>query len=814
MKKTSLFLGLLFLIITACNGGSSNSNNKNPIASFQATPSGLTVSFDASASSDSDGSISKYAWNFGDSQLGTGKIVSHTYKNAGNFQVTLTVTDNGNLTGTTNQTISVTGSSNSGKGTISGRLGILSGLSASQDTSQTNADIIPQLKESDLHDSNIGWQHHPEAEFVPGDVIVKFKEGLQTTQLSLNSSQYSVAHVRALAGDIAELYRNSGLNEEATLELIKELNQRDDVLYAAPNYIDKAARVPNDEFYKHQWHYPLSNLPKAWDITIGSASTIVGVVDSGILVDLSNPNDPNVNHPDFAGKVLPGYDFISDPRSALDGDGRDPNPFDPILSNNKSGFHGSHVAGTIAAATNNKIGVAGINWQAKILPVRVLGGEGSGPISDIAEGALWAAGLDPNIANPNPASVINISIGGPGSCHPFYQEVFDKIIAAGKIIIVAAGNENKNVADSRPANCRGAISVGAVDLVGTRAPYSNFGSRIDIMAPGGNTSADLNKDNFADGVLSTFFDLSTKNIYGFYQGTSMAAPHVAGVISLMKALKPNLTSAQALAALSSTAKPLSAAQCNSSGCGAGLIDAFAALQAIKDGSTGGEKGVLNFNPQALDFGSITKELDLGLRNSGNGSIKYSVTHFVAAKDNPANAPDGIIFRVSGSTSGSLSKGQSTTLRLGVKRDLLTATGLYQLGLVFEVDDGQAKKKVTLLVRITKLGKANKLSGPMIVAAFIDDGNNDFKESGFQTSQGVISTYKFEALTGNNYIIAWSDENKNIKIDTGDFIGVYPRAVNIVAGQEKKGVDIVLGPYTDNNSLSTQQITVLESFQLR
>ncbi len=564
--------------------------------------------------------------------------------------------------------------------------------------------------------------------------------------------------------------------------------------------------MPNDEFYEYQWHYPLINLPQGWDITTGSANTVVAVIDLGILADVNNPN---VTHPDFSGKILPGYDFISDPRSALDGDGRDSDPFDLDINGS---FHGSHVAGTIAAATNNNEGIAGVDWKAKILPVRALGAEG-GSLVDILEATLWAAGLHPNMTNPNPASILNLSLGGEGQCTDIEQEIFDKIIAAGKIVVVAAGNRNQSASSFSPASCRGVITVGAVDLVGARAPYSNFGSRIDVMAPGGNIHVDLNEDDFPDGVLSTglFIDDDNKPFfdYTFLNGTSMAAPHVAGVISLMKALKPDLTSTQALAALSSTAKPLSDSQCNSSGCGAGLIDASAALQAVKDGSTRG-KGVLSFNPQVLDFGSTTQELDLKLHNSGDGSLKYSLLHFLAARDNPGQVQDGLLYRVSGSFSDHLSKGQSTTIRLGVNRDLLTVTGFYQLGLVFEVDDGQTKEEIILLVRVTKPKKEPKLSGPMIVAAFIDDGNDDFKESGFQIDQGVIGSYKFDALVGENYVIAWADENKSTKVDTGDLVGIYPTIVNVIAAQESKNIDIVLTPYTATNSLSTHQVSFLES----
>lgn len=801
MKRFLLFLGL-FLILSAC-GKVNSGPNKKPNALFKATTSDLTVNLDASDSNDPDGTIKKYAWTFGDGQSGSGVKIDHKYKQAGTFEVTLTVTDNGGLTAKTSKSIQVTesGSSNNNKGTISGNISV-----SSSSASQTDANTTWLQNDSSSND-NTNWQYHPEAKFVPGEIIVKFKEGnLQTTKLnlSISSNQYSVYYVRTVADDFAKLYKNSSLDQEKTLALVKELDQRNDVEYASPNYIMTTFKTPNDKFYERQWHYPLINLPKAWDITTGSSSTTVAIIDSGIYADVNNASN---THPDFVGKVLPGYDFISDPHRAGDGDGRDSNPFDPIVQG--ASFHGSHVAGTVAAATNNSIGVAGINWQAKILPVRAIGTEGSGSLIDIIEGSLWAAGLYPSIANSNPADILNLSLGGIGQCNAFLQEALNKIIAAGKIVVVAAGNGNTDASEVTPANCRGVITVGAVDFAGARAPYSNFGSKIDVMAPGGNSRADLNNDSFPDGVLSTFLDPFTKELYGFYQGTSMATPHVTGVISLMKAVKPNLTSAEALKILRSTAKPLSASQCNSSGCGAGLIDAFAAVKAVKNGNLDGGKGTLNFNPSTLNFGSKTQELDLNLNNSGNGDIKYSLLSFTAVKDNPASVPDKTIRLISGARSGRLSKGQDTTLRLGVNRNLLSVAGAYQVNLIFEVDNGQTKEKLKLLMKITK-SKDSSSSVPMIVAAFVDKGNNDFKESGYQTASATLDTYQFAALAGKNRVIAWSDKNKSKEVDIGDLIGIYPSVVDVVANQENKSIDVVLKPYTADSDISAQQRLYLKN----
>ncbi|MCX7671772.1 MAG: S8 family serine peptidase, partial [Anaerolineae bacterium] len=236
--------------------------------------------------------------------------------------------------------------------------------------------------------------------------------------------------------------------------------------------------------------------------------------------------------------------------------------------------------GTIGAASNNGTGVAGINWQSLILPVRVLGRCG-GAISDIADGMRWAAGLPvPGApANSHPARVINLSLGGLGTCGTTYQDAIHAIVAAGATVVVAAGNSNADAGLYRPANCDDVITVAATNRNGSRASYSNFGSVVEISAPGGETMS-----TSANGVLSTL-NTGTQGpvaaTYAYYQGTSMAAPHVAGVASLLYSLNPGLTPAQILAILQSTVTHFPAGStCNTSDCGAGIVNAGAAVAAV------------------------------------------------------------------------------------------------------------------------------------------------------------------------------------------------------------------------------------------
>ena len=243
-----------------------------------------------------------------------------------------------------------------------------------------------------------------------------------------------------------------------------------------------------------------------------------------------------------------------------------------------SSWHGTHVAGTIGAASNNGVGVAGINWASKILPVRVLGRCG-GYISDIADGMRWAAGLAVSgvPANANPAKVLNLSLGGYGACDATYQNAVNAIVAAGTTIVVSAGNSNANAANYRPGNCNGVITVAATNRDGGRAYYSNYGSIIEVSAPGG--AQDY--DNDPNGVLSTLNTGTQGPVaasYVYYQGTSMAAPHVAGVASLLYSRKPTLTPAQVLALLQNTVTSFpSGSSCTTAICGRGIVNAGAAV---------------------------------------------------------------------------------------------------------------------------------------------------------------------------------------------------------------------------------------------
>jgi serine protease len=387
-------------------------------------------------------------------------------------------------------------------------------------------------------------------------------------------------HLRAMSGDaqVARLARRV-TNAEARL-LAQRLRADPRVALAEPDALMHPMLVPNDPMYAQQWHYFEAaggvDLPPAWDITTGSTSITVAVIDTGVRP-----------HAELVSRLVAGWDFISDPAMSNDGDGRDPDASDPGdygCNGANSSWHGTHVAGTIGASSNNGNGVTGVNWTSSIQPVRVLGRCG-GYISDIVDAMRWAAGIAVAgvPANPTPARVENLSLGGPGACSSTFQSAVDDVTAAGAVVVVAAGNDGADASNTQPASCSGVIAVAATTRSGGLASYSNVGAVVTIAAPGGGGS---------DGVLSTLNTGTTTpaaDSYAWYQGTSMATAHVSGVVSLVLSIDASLTPAQVAQRLRQTARPFptgTGSDCTTSTCGAGIVDAYGAVNGLSSPGTG------------------------------------------------------------------------------------------------------------------------------------------------------------------------------------------------------------------------------------
>jgi serine protease len=418
-------------------------------------------------------------------------------------------------------------------------------------------------------------------------IIVKYRtspataaaQGAQSRGAEAAAQRFGLALSRvrttALGSQVLRVDRRLSLSEAE--RLAADIAASDPgVEYAEPDRILRKTLTPNDSRYNEQWHYFEAtggiNAPAAWDKSTGTG-VVVGVVDTGYRP-----------HADLNANILPGYDFISDTFVANDGGGRDSNAQDPgdwlnpgecgpgdPATFEASSWHGTHVAGTIAALTNNASGVAGVAFNARVVPARVLGKCG-GYTSDIADAIIWVSGgaVAGVTNNANPAKVVSISLGGGGSCGTTTQNAINSARSRGAAVVVAAGNSNSNAANFTPANCSGVVTVAATGRNGGKVSYSNFGATVEVAAPGGGGGGS---------VLSTL-NAGTQgpgaDSYAGYNGTSMATPHVSGVVALMLSVKPALTPDQVTQILQSTARAFPA---TCSQCGAGIVNANAAVDA-------------------------------------------------------------------------------------------------------------------------------------------------------------------------------------------------------------------------------------------
>lgn len=427
-------------------------------------------------------------------------------------------------------------------------------------------------------------------------------------------------------GRSAQLLRFGHVMTTSEAERVTEqLRSRPEVEWVVPNHRERRLQMtmPNDPFFQSQWWlHPVAGsngnassdrlrgvpgFQSAWALNTGGPQAVVAVLDTGIT-----------RHPDLNDHVLPAYDFVANAIAANDGNGRDGDPADPgdwISAADKaanpamfascaienSSWHGTEVSALIAAQTDNGLGVAAINWNARILPVRVAGKCGA-EVADIIDGMRWAAGLTVAGApqNPNPARVINISFGGSDACNAAYQDAVDELatthVGAGVGVVVVAAAGNSHAAVDRPANCRGVVAVAGLNRDGFKTTYSNFGPQVAVSTVSGDPrSLGAWGALLGDEGLLTLGNIGTTapGEPGYYRvfGTSFAAPVVAGTISLMLSVNPTLTIAQIISGLRVSARPHATAPkmgacswqnpgrcvCDTSSCGAGILDAQQAL---------------------------------------------------------------------------------------------------------------------------------------------------------------------------------------------------------------------------------------------
>ena len=839
------------------------------------------VTFDAAPSSDQDGTLVSYIWDFGDGTGAGGITAQHTYNAPGTYQANLQVTDNSGAVATRSEAITVNAAV--GNFDASGVISILSTSAIDVDVNDLNTilgnndslataqrvsnpvtvggyinepgsgpngrlrtsgdpadsfaialaggetitltigDPDPALNDLDLilydatgrelvrsegvdttervtaptpgnyfvqvipfsgastyvltvgrFGSDSATAEFTTAEdFVPGELIVEYAAGAagakgeaRMAALGLRRVQgagsargpqllrFAPAATLATMGVQSQLQARADADPHAATVLAAKLLAREaGVASVDLNYLRRANATPNDSLYRVQWHLRDIGLPQAWDITTGSRNVVVAVIDTGVRPE----------HPDLAENLIAGYDFITDTARARDGNGPDADPTDPgdLSVGSSSSFHGTHVAGTVGAIGNNGIGVAGVAWNVSIMPLRVLG-KGGGTSFDLIQSIRYAARLSNNTgALPaRRADIINMSLGG-GAFSQSEQNAITAARDAGVIIVAAAGNDGVS-ALAYPASYSGVNSVSATTISRTRAAYSNFGTAIDVAAPGGNNGTDINGDGVGDGVVSTIGDDTTDTLrlgYTALNGTSMASPHVAGVIALMKSVLPTMTPALLDAELSSGRLTDDAgARGRDDQFGHGIVNANKAVaraRALFDQVSGGSVSILLASPSSLAFGSQLTQQNADLQNAGDGALSITsvrtnqpwLSAVAGAID--ANGLGPYVVRVS---------------RAGL------AEGSYTGQVTFVSTTNEVVLTVSMEVRSVAVGSS---AGLHYVLLIDPQTRRTVRSAMLEASNAQYSFSLLDVPAGSYEIVAGSDSNNDGFIcDAGEACGVY------------------------------------------
>ena len=577
-------------------------------------------------------------------------------------------------------------------------------------------------------------------------VIVKFRVGVSSMRahaLAANASPVEAARVLtdraatlgtrqglllyagAAVGERVQVVRADAAHGLDSRALAARLAADPDVEYAEPDRRMRRLSVPNDPRFTTvagngpavgQWYLQAAsgvvqssiNAVTAWDVHTGNRDIVVAVLDTGV----------RFSHPDLAGKLLAGYDFVSDVTVGNDGNGRDSDPSDPgdwITLQEKatplfadcdvsdSSWHGTQVSGITAAATNNGVGMAGTGRHVRVLPVRVLG-KCFGYTSDIAAAIRWAAGesVAGVPSNPTPAKVINLSLGSDGACSLAEQDAINAAVARGAVVVAAAGN-SAGRAPGSPANCQGVIGVAALRHIGTKVGFSDVGAILKIAAPGGNCVNVGAGEPCLYPILTTIDSGTRGPLSSTYSdsvnpsvGTSFSSPLVAGTAALMFSVNPNLTPAQVLSTLQSTARafPISGAEadpttgpiqtcrapdlvdqlqcyCTITTCGAGMLDANAAVRAVL-GSAPSVQPAVTATPAAPEANqSVTLSATGSVIPAGRGIVsrRWTIVDGGGITSAFAGASDGDTASLTPSAAGRF----TVQLTLVDDRGLATAT---------------------------------------------------------------------------------------------------------------------------------------------
>lgn len=616
---------------------------------------------------------------------------------------------------------------------------------------------------------------HPPARFVPGEVIVRGRLTAPGTFDPLGRSGPRALYRVAGAPEHEMLLRFADLGERSatfrafgaahlatdwsaagipadtetatlvdTARLAKRLRSEPGVHSADLNYLVAAHAVPGDPLYDAQWHYRKIGLEEAWDAVPSESSVVVAVLDTGVVLD----------HPDLDDRLLPGFDFISNSAIAADGDGLDPDPSDPGDQDEPDGsssFHGTHVAGTVAAETTlggaPALGVAGVAWNARIVPLRVLG-VGGGTSFDSIQALRFAGGLgNASGLTREPVDVVNMSFGCLGCRVQAFQDAIHEVRANGTIVVASAGNDASS-SPAYPAAYDGVVSVAATDDRDRRLSFSNYGPQIDVAAPGASVTSTSAGDAGSEIVTS----------YGIKSGTSMSAPHVAGVAALMRSIDPDLSPRDFDDLLAAGALTVDLGiPGRDDSFGYGRIDAAAAVAAAEGGVPPSEPH-LELAPPTLDLGLVAPTAAFTAYNAGPGDL--AVLDVAAA---PPEWLDVVPLSVDGNGLGIYS--------VRVERAGL-APGIYEGSVTVTSSQNAVVLPVTVAVGAA-LGTGGNAGYHWVVLA--DPVTlDDIYTVGVGFADGRYE-YRFEGVSGGDYLLfAGSDHDQDFWLcHRGEACGAYP-----------------------------------------
>jgi serine protease len=579
----------------------------------------------------------------------------------------------------------------------------------------------------------------------------------------------------------------AGQDPEACAQaLCASLAADPDVLWAEPDWVVRTAGVPTDPEFGRSWNLRAVGVPSAWDVTTGAPGVVVAVVDDGV-----------VSVPDLEGRVVGGYDFVSDPGVAGDGDGRDPDPTDPgdhFLSSGLSSWHGTHVAAIIAAKHDGK-GMAGIAPGCRIMPLRALG-IGGGYVSDAADAILYAAALYTTQDGHRltaPVAVVNLSIGLDQDSNEL-RDACNRANGQGCLLVAAVGNTGKSV--QYPAAYASTLAVAAVDGLLTTTQYSSYGDEVDLAAPGGGTSGDAQCDGWHDGVLSAVLDETADPAvpaFALYVGTSQAAPHVAGAAALLKSLDPTLSPTALKTILRGTALDRGPAG-EDVAYGAGLLQVQEAVKYVRKqlGNPRGDAPYLLLPTQSVQFDGLRTSITLPLYNGGGGEMTLTSATAVTDDGQPwlsATLVDSVL---------PAPPVNFDKVDLGVDRSVLPPTGdRYSGSILFENADG-----VQGTIRVVLYVKQRLRAGQILPAAVIEDGTGIARRKAYALPEFGYR-YWFRGMPAGAYRIEAGEDldGDGFFCEVGDACGWHGGAteadavpVAFVPGQPAvQGLGVVLQP---------------------